>query len=327
MMRLCLFLAVLMSVLAAGRARADDLRPGYLEFTQQDAQHWKLVWKAPVLGGLATRTRPAFPDFCMQSVPRARVEGLVLVAESRLTCSRSLAGARIGLSGMDATFSDALLRVAPLGRPVQAARLTQETAMVEVMTASDAWGVASSYFGLGVIHILEGYDHLLFVVALVLLIGRVGMVVKAATAFTLAHSITLVGSTLGLLGLAQAPVEALIALSIVFLAVEIVKRDPNSPNLAERAPWIVAFLFGLIHGFGFAGALREIGLPETDVPTALLTFNLGVEAGQLLIVATVMALIALIRRTRPQVLRPTTLTATYAIGITASFWFLERIAG
>lgn len=327
MMRLCLFLAVLMSVLVAEPARADELRPGYLEFTQQDAQHWKLVWKAPVLGGLATRTRPAFPDFCAQSVPRARVEGLVLVAESRLTCARSLARARIGLSGMDATFSDALVRVAPLGRPVQAARLTQEAAMVEVMAAPDSWGVARSYFGLGVIHILEGYDHLLFVIALVLLIGRTGMVVKAATAFTLAHSITLAGSTLGLVGLPQAPVEALIALSIVFLAVEIVKRDPGAPNLAERAPWIVAFLFGLIHGFGFAGALREIGLPETDVPTALLTFNLGVEAGQLVIVITVMALIALIRRARFQALRPATLTATYAIGITASFWFIERIAG
>lgn len=323
-----LFLALaLLSAWIALPARADELRPGYLELTQLDAQTWKLVWKAPVLGGLATRTRPAFPNFCQQSPPQARVEGLVLVAESRLTCSKDLAGSQVGLSGMDAAFTDALLRVAPLNRPVQAARLTQDTAMVEVATVPDGWEVARSYFVLGIIHILEGYDHLLFVIALVLLIGRPMAVIKAASAFTLAHSITLIGSTLGLIGLAQAPVEALVALSIVFLAVEIVKRDPEAPSLTERKPWLVAFLFGLIHGFGFAGALREIGLPESDVPTALLTFNLGVEAGQLVIVAGVLIVLAGLRRFAPQALRPSTLTATYAIGTVSSFWFIERILG
>lgn len=321
-----ILLALCLSIVALP-AQADELRPGYLEFTQLNQKEWKLVWKAPVIGGLATRSRPAFPPFCTQSAPQARVEGLVLIAESRLSCSRELAGSQVGLSGMDATFTDALLRVAPLGRPVQAARLTQNQAMVEVATVPDSWEVARSYFVLGVIHILEGYDHLLFVIALVLLIRQPMMVVKAATAFTLAHSITLVGSTLGLVGLAQAPVEALIALSIVFLAVEIVKCDPDHPNLAERAPWIVAFLFGLIHGFGFAGALREIGLPESDVPTALLTFNLGVEAGQLVIIAAVLAALKLLRRYAPKALDPATLTATYAIGITSSFWFIERLLG
>ena len=325
MNRLIVLLLALLTALAALPARADELRPGYLEFTQQDAQTWKLVWKAPVLGGLATRTRPAFPDFCTQSPPQARVEGLVLVAESRLTCSKDLAGSQVGLSGMDAAFTDALLRIAPLNRPVQAARLTQDQAMVEVATVPDRWEVARSYFVLGVEHILEGYDHLLFVIALVLLIGRTGAVIKAASAFTVAHSITLIGSTLGIVGLAQAPVEALVALSIIFLAVEIVKRDPARPSLTERLPWLVAFLFGLIHGFGFAGALREIGLPESDVPTALLTFNLGVEAGQLVIIAAVMVLIALTRRFAPQALHPATLTATYLIGTISSFWFLERI--
>ncbi len=327
MKRLILLVLAVLSALTALPAHADELRPGYLEFTQQDAEHWKLVWKAPVLGGLATRTHPAFPEFCTQSAPQAHVEGMVLVAESRLSCTRDLVGSKVGLAGMDAAFTDALLRIAPLGRPVQATRLTQSRAMVEVAAVPDTWDVARSYFVLGVIHILEGYDHLLFVIALVLLIGRPGMVVKAATAFTVAHSITLIGSTLGLVGLAQAPVEALIALSIIFLAVEIVKQDPAAPNLAERAPWIVAFLFGLIHGFGFAGALREIGLPESDVPTALLTFNLGVEVGQLLIVAAVLAVLALIRRLAPRALRPVALAATYAIGITASFWFIERVVG
>ena len=210
---------------------------------------------------------------------------------------------------------------------MQAERLTRSNTMVTVATVPDRWEVARSYTALGVIHILEGYDHLLFVIALVLLIGRPVAVIKAATAFTLAHSITLAGTTLGLFGLAQAPVEALIALSIVFLAVEIVKQKPGEPRLSERVPWMIAFLFGLLHGFGFAGALREIGLPDGDVPVALLTFNIGVELGQLAIIAACLTLLALIRRLKPTALRPATLAATYLIGITASFWFIERVTG
>jgi hydrogenase/urease accessory protein HupE len=311
----------------AGPARADELRPGYLELTQQDARQWKMVWKAPVLGGLATRARPHFPDFCTQSPPVARLESASLVATSMLTCSKDLAGSKVGIAGMDGAFTDALLRIAPLGRPVQATQLTPHDAIVEVATVPDSWEVARSYFVLGVEHILAGYDHLLFVIALVLLLARPWTVIKAATAFTLAHTITLAGTTLGLFGLPQAPVEALIALSIIFLAVEIVKQDPAAPRLSERIPWVVAFGFGLIHGFGFAGALREIGLPEGDVPVALLTFNLGVEAGQLIIIAACLAAIALLRRFKPPALRPATLAASYAIGITASFWFIERMLG
>ena len=320
-------LALLLAFLAATPANADELRPGYLELTQQDAHHWKLVWKAPVLGGLATHARPLIPPQCKQSQPQARLEGAAVVAESELTCSKDLAGSKVGLEGMDAAFTDALVRVAPLGRPVQAARLTPGNANFTVAAVPDRWDVARSYFVLGVEHILTGYDHLLFVVALVLLLGRLGVVVRAATAFTVAHSLTLIGTTLGLIGLAQAPVEALIALSIVFLAVEVVKQDPAAPRLSERIPWVVAFGFGLIHGFGFAGALREIGLPEGDVPTALLTFNLGVEGGQLIIIALTLGVIAAVRRFARPAQRPVRLAASYAIGITASFWFLQRLVG
>lgn len=308
-------------------AQADELRPGYLELTQQDAQHWSMVWKAPVLGGLATHARPAVPAFCREGVPSARLEGPALVIRSELSCSRDLAGAQVGIAGMDAAFTDALLRIAPLGRAVQAERLTPTHAHAIVATVPDRWEVARSYFVLGIEHILTGYDHLLFVVSLVLLLGQLWTVVRAATAFTVAHSLTLAGTTLGLVGLAQAPVEALIALSIVFLAVEIVKRRAGAPRLSERIPWVVAFCFGLIHGFGFAGALREIGLPEGDAPTALVTFNLGVEAGQLLIVAAMLALIGMVRRLAPAALASATRFAAYGIGITASYWFVERMVG
>lgn len=308
-------------------ARADTLRPGYLELIQRDAGHWRVTWKAPLLGGLASRARPAFPDRCRHVVSSTWLQNASLISVGELACAGPLTGGQVGLAGMESSFTDALLRVAPLGGPVQVERLTPDRAMATVATVPGRWRVAGTYLALGVEHILAGYDHLLFVLALVLLLMRTGAVVKAVTAFTVAHSITLAGTTLGLFGLAQAPVEALIALSILFLAVEIVKQAPGQSRLSERASWLVAFLFGLLHGFGFAGALREIGLPEGDVPTALLTFNLGVEAGQLVIVAGTLGAMALLKRVRPALLRPVVVTSSYLIGTTAAFWFIERLIG
>ena len=325
-MALCLF-AVLTLCRFAAPAHADELRPGYLELTQRDARHWQVVWKAPLLGGLARRAHPVFPAFCAFNAAAARLDGGALITAGILDCARSLAGSEVGLSGMAGSYDDALVRVAPLDRPVQAERLTAARPRIVVAVRPDGWQVARTYFQLGVSHILTGWDHLLFVIALVLLLRRGGIVVRAATAFTIAHSLTLIGTTLGLIGLAQAPVEALIALSIVFLAVEIAKQREGSPRLSERVPWVVAFLFGLLHGFGFAGALREIGLPESDVPAALLTFNFGVEAGQLVIIAAVLAGITLVRRFAAPALRPAIVGASYAIGTAASSWFFARVLG
>ncbi len=318
---------ILALVLLAGftPVHADELRPGYLELTQQTRTEWKLVWKAPILGGLATRAEPLLPDFCRVKLETPQLLGPAVIAKGLATCNKPLDGATVGLKGMEAGSTDALLRVAPLGRPVQTERLTPGNSTFVVSAVPDGWQVARTYFVIGVEHILGGFDHLLFVIALVLLLQRGRPVVAAATAFTLAHSITLAGTTLGLFGLPQAPVEASIALSIVFLAVEIVKAKPGEPRLSERLPWVVAFLFGLLHGFGFAGALREIGLPETDVPVALLTFNLGVEAGQLMIIAATIAAIAALARFAPKARRPAIIASTYAIGAVASFWFIERI--
>lgn len=327
-MSLRAWIAALLALLAlAAPARADELRPGYLELTERSAGEWRVLWKAPILGGLATRARPLLPAFCTLVPGPTRLDAGSLISSGTARCVRSLDGQRVGIVGMEATFTDALLRVAPLGRPVQTTRLTPAEPAATIAARPDRWQVARTYLLLGIEHILTGYDHLLFVVSLVLLLGRPWVVVRAATAFTLAHSLTLAGTTLGLFGLAQAPVEALIALSIVFLAVEIVKQRHDAQRLSQRIPWAVAFLFGLLHGFGFAGALREIGLPETEVPMALLTFNVGVELGQLIIIALALGLIALLTRLRPRALRPATLVATYGIGITAGYWFIERLIG
>ena len=321
------WLLLVLAVVLAPAARADELRPGYLALTQRDATHWEMIWKAPVLGGLATRAHPRLPAFCKASPPQARIDGAALVTLSEVTCSRPLAGAEVGLEGIEVGFTDALVRIAPLGAPAQAERLTQSRTSLTVATTPSRWEVARTYLVLGIEHILTGYDHLLFVVSLVLLLGELWVVVRAATAFTIAHSLTLAGTTLGFIGLAQAPVEALIALSIVFLAVEVVKLDPAHPRLSTRVPWAVAFGFGLIHGFGFAGALREIGLPEGEVPVALATFNVGVELGQLIIVGMTLAVLAALRRWAPGWRGRAVVVASYAIGTTASFWFLQRLIG
>lgn len=297
-----------------------------MEFTQKTATDWALVWRSPMRGGVTRDTRPILPAGCAISggTSRELSEG-TLIERSDVRCSGPVAGKRIGLSGFGASQTDVLVRIAIQGRPIQAMRLTAAEPTTVIAERPDATQVARTYFVTGVEHILFGYDHLLFVVALVLLLDGLGTIAKAVTAFTVAHSITLVGTTLGLLGLPQAPVEAVIALSIMFLAVEVIKKTPGAPRLAERVPWVVAFLFGLLHGFGFAGALKEIGLPETDVPTALLTFNLGVEAGQLIIVVATFALVWLVARTWPRWQRPVIVASTYVIGSVAAFWFLERL--
>lgn len=323
-MRGSLWVAMIAALALAGPAKADELRPGYLEITQQDTRHWHVRLKAPVKGGLAANANPALPAYCSAGAPVRRLEAGSLYSDWRYDCARPLVGAPVGLSGLDKTVTDALVRIAPLGRPVQAARLTSAAPMTEVAARAGSAQVAGTYFVLGIEHILSGYDHLLFVLSLVLLLGGGWVVARTVTAFTIAHSITLAGATLGFLGVSQRPVEICIALSIVFLAVEVVKRDPARPRLSERIPWVVAFLFGLLHGFGFAGALAEIGMPEGEVPVALLTFNLGVEAGQLAIVVVALATLAILGRISTAVRGVSERFAAYAIGITASFWLIAR---
>ena len=321
------WMALAAVLVLAGPAKADELRPGYLEITQQDGRHWHVTLKAPVKGGLAANATPAMPAYCTSGPPVRHLEQGSLYSDWRYDCARPLVGAKVGLSGLDRSVSDALVRVAPLGRPVQAARLTSAAPMAEIVARAGSAQVAGTYFILGVTHILSGYDHLLFVLSLVLLLGGGWVVARTVTAFTIAHSITLAGATLGFLGVSQRPVEICIALSIVFLAVEVVKRDPAQPRLSERVPWVVAFLFGLLHGFGFAGALAEIGMPEGEVPVALLTFNLGVEAGQLAIVGVALGVLAVIGRVSVQGLAVFRRTAAYPIGSIAAFWMIARMVG
>lgn len=197
---------------------------------------------------------------------------------------------------------------------------------VTVIPLRQSWlSVAGVYLKLGVEHILLGIDHLLFVLALLIITQGTWALVKTVTAFTIAHSITLALATLGFVHVPQAPVEAAIALSIVCVATEIVRRDQGLEGMTAMSPWIVAFAFGLLHGFGFAGALSEVGLPQGQIPVALLFFNIGVEAGQLLFIVTVLGAMAVVKRLRLPVFRWAELAPAYAIGSVAMFWLIQRV--
>lgn len=321
------WLTLILLVLLTAPASADELRPGYLEFTEAQPDQWSLVWKAPIKGGITPDTRPVLPGNCKATgEPTRELSGAAVITTQKVTCKGTVGGGKIGLSGFSASLTDVVARVVPLDEPVQTLRITAAEPVAQILREPSRWQVAGSYTVIGIEHIVFGWDHMLFVVALVLLLeGAWITILKAVTAFTIAHSITLIGSTLGFVGLPQDPVEIVIALSIVFLAVEIAKREPGRLRLSQRAPWVVAFLFGLLHGFGFAGALREIGLPQGEVPVALLTFNLGVELGQLSIVAATLAVLGLLRKFGPRLELRAIRLMNFGIGAIASFWFVERI--
>ena len=314
----------MLACFAAFPALADEIRPFSIEFAEQETGAWTLNWKQPVSALNGTEViLPQLPENCtLQSEPVVRTVNLAFIGHAKVVCQSGIAGQTFALPQL-LGGADALLRILPLDAPAQTHRLTANENSVTISAKPGTWQVFTTYLIIGAEHILFGWDHLLFVIALVLLVQKGWAVVKAATAFTVAHSITLVASTLGYAGLPQGPVEALIALSIVFLAVELTKTDRET--WTRRWPWIVAFAFGLLHGFGFAGALRDIGLPEGEVPAALLAFNLGVEAGQLLVVAAVIAMRAAVQKLAPRAEAPALKVVTYGIGIIAAYWLVDRV--
>ncbi len=321
-------LLLLWMILVPVQTWAHELRPGYLAIEETAPETFKVLWKVPALGDRRLAIYAQLPTSCRTTGEPVRdIEAGAFNERWSVTCDPGLKGQTIRVEGLEATMTDVLARIAYLDGSVEIARLTPEAPGFVVKGRQGAGEVAATYFRLGVDHILSGYDHLLFVFALILLIRNRWMLLKTITAFTIAHSITLAGATLGLFSLPQRPVEAAIALSIVFLAVELAKAQPGQLRVSERFPWLVAFAFGLLHGFGFAGALKETGLPQSDVPLALLTFNLGVEAGQLMFVAVVLLAFRAfaLLQTRPlPILRP---LAAYGIGTVSMFWLFTRLAG
>jgi hypothetical protein len=241
-----------------------------------------------------------------------------------VTCAGGLEGKTIRIAGLTATTTDVLVRLERLDATTQVTRLTPSAPSFTVEATPRASEVARTYTVLGIEHILAGIDHLLFVLALLIITGGGWRLVKTVTAFTISHSLTLTLATLGFVHVPQRPVEAVIALSIVFVAAEIVRMHDGLPSITARSPWLVAFCFGLMHGLGFAGGLSEAGLPAGHVPTALLFFSIGVETGHFLFVGGVLFLIAHVRRLGLPFARWVHLVPAYGIGTIAMCWFIQR---
>ena len=320
---------VLLLLWGLGVAWAHDARPAYLEISEVGGERYDVLWRTPVFSGMPLPVELRFAEGTRNLIePTTRRLADSLIERRLIEVPGGLPGKRIEIVGLQATIADVLVRAQLRDGQISTSLIHPSQPWLEVRAGQGRGSVVAAYLWHGIEHILLGYDHLLFVFALIWVVPNMRILLWTVTSFTLAHSITLALATLGWVRVPGPPVEATIALSIVLLAVELVRLQRGEESWIARWPWTVAFLFGLLHGLGFAGALAEIGLPRGDVPLALFAFNVGVELGQLAFIAAVLGLYGLakrVERTAPlgAWVRP---AAPYAIGILASFWFFQRLA-
>jgi hydrogenase/urease accessory protein HupE len=312
---------LLLGLLVAGPGAAHELRPGYLAITGGGGRY-DAVFRVPTREGRSLALRVSLPEDCNDLGPRSvtAAPGALDVRWS-FACAGDLVGREIRIEGLEATLTDVLVRIERADGTAQVARLLPRAPSVRVEAAPGGLDVARTYLALGAEHVLGGADHLLFVLALLWLVRGARRLAATISAFTIAHTVTLAAAALGVVRVAPQPVEAAIALSVAFLAREMATAGRGG----LRAPWLVAFAFGLLHGFGFAGALREVGLPEHAIPLALLCFNAGVELGQLAFAAAVAAPALAALRLLPARAWRDALPA-YGIGALAAFWTIARVA-
>ena len=316
-------------LLVASAVPADVFRPAYLEISELGNDEYSVLWKVPALGSDQRLAAYVIVPDGAETIDEPRVVSTGTSWTERFTIrfAGGLAGQVFTIEGNAVGVTEVIARVERLDGSSQVERLAMERPRFVVQPPQGTTAVAWSYFVLGVEHILGGIDHLLFVLALLLIVRGSRRIIVTVTAFTVAHSLTLAAATLGWVHVPGPPVEAIIALSIVFVASEVVHARQGRPGLTEQAPWIVAFSFGLLHGFGFAGALAEVGLPQTAIPLALLTFNVGVEVGQLLFVVAVLAVRFVGASLFRAEMKWLPVATAYGIGTVAAFWTIERIAG
>jgi hypothetical protein len=323
-MRLAWFAFLLL--LCTRVATAHELQPGFLELKETTAGEYAVLWKQPTSFGSPLRLTPVFPADCQSlGEPRSEVLPQAWVWRASIRCQQSLAGKSLAIEGLESFATDVLVRVEHADGHSETHLLKPDSPSVNLQDATAGRGLWA-YFTLGIEHIALGVDHLLFVLGLLLIVADRWMLLKTITSFTVAHSITLGVATLTTLSLPALPLNAAIALSILFLAPEVVRVWRGETSLTLRQPWLVAFLFGLLHGFGFASGLAALGLPHNEVPQALLLFNLGVEAGQLAFIALVIGLqrafVVLEIRWSVLALR----APAYMLGGLGAFWTIQRVS-
>ena len=332
MSRLWALLVLLVGALTAPlTASAHEVRPALLQITETSPQTWSIFWKQPAMGEVALRLAPHLSaGWLEQPTSDQYVAPGFMVKTWTIRSPKPLSGQTLAIEGLDQTITDVLVQVSLAdGRRIDAVVKPQHPTLALQLDAAPAPSVPA-YLKLGVEHILTGADHLMFVLGLLLLVGINWRIVKAVTAFTAAHSLTLTAAALGWVHVPSVVIEALVALSIVFVAVELIPRPGREDTLTRRHPWVVAFVFGLLHGLAFAGALAEIGLPPHAVAMSLFLFNVGVEIGQLAFIGAAVLAILGLRWVRAQAPWDLALSArlapAYAIGSFASFWFIERLS-
>lgn len=305
---------------------AHEIRPAFLQIIQTEESSFDVFWKVPRLGDKVPKITPVFaPFFSIKELNNPnKLQGSVIYSY-HIASKAQLQGSILSINGLNKTLIDVLVNIRYLNGEKVTFMLQPDKDSEVIPGQHSTYEVIKTYTLLGVEHILLGIDHLLFVLALILITKGKWRIIKTITAFTIAHSITLSMAALGFVDFPIPPVEAVIALSIVFLAVEIIKVINNKETLTSKMPWLIAFTFGLLHGFGFAGALTDIGLPELDIPLALAFFNIGVELGQLLFVLLVLGLMALLAKLKYNWPLWMKKIPAYAIGSMASFWLVERV--
>ena len=325
-MRHAIFMLVAVLVIIGVRhARAHELRPGYLEVRQTGPETFAVLWKVPARDELRLGLYLQLPDNCTPAAEPLRFQTVDAYTErTTLACPGGLAGRRIAIDGLTATLTDVLVRLVETDGSAQSIRLTPSAPSLVVAAVPSCFQVAATYLRLGVEHILMGIDHLLFVLGLLLIVPDRWMLLKTITSFTVAHSLTLAVATLGYASAPLLPLNAAIALSILFLGPEIVRAGRGDASLTLRHPWMVAFAFGLLHGFGFARGLTTTGLPRAEIPAALLLFNLGVEAGQMLFVVLMVLLARAFRTLEIRWPRWVEAVPAYTVGTLGAYWMLQR---
>jgi len=320
---------VVLALLSAPPLAAHELQPGFLELRESGPGAYDVLWKLPSLGNTDVRMPivPVFPERCRQ-VGNARSDraGTAWVYVARVDCAGGLAGETIAIEGLEAFTTDVLVRVQHADGTVETHVLKPVQPAVMLRSAGDKRRGAGAYLYLGIEHILLGLDHLLFVLGLLLIVRDRRTLVRTVTAFTLAHSITLAVATLGVAQVPAAALNAAIALSILFLGPEIVRRWRGQTSFTIRHPWVVAFAFGLLHGFGFASGLAQLGLPRAEIPLALLLFNVGVEIGQLAFVFLVLLLERAFHVLEIHWPLLVERLPGYLVGTLGAFWTIQRVA-
>jgi hydrogenase/urease accessory protein HupE len=322
-----LLLALLGALIPMPGAWAHESRPTYLEIRETTAGRYDVLWRTPILSGMRLPVVLKFPNdvrYVTEPTLRELPDSLV---ERRLieATGSGLAGKRIEFVGLQATITDVLVRMQMRDGTDSTTLVRPSQAWVEVAASRGLLAVAGAYFKLGIEHILFGVDHLLFILGLLFIVRDRWTLVKTVSSFTIAHSITLAIATLGYARAPEPPLTAAIALSILFLGPEIVRLQREETSFTIRHPWVVAFAFGLLHGFGFASGLSTMGLPRAEIPVALLVFNLGVEAGQILFVILVLLLERTFRVLEVRLPRRLEALPAYTVGSLGAYWTIQRV--